>query len=47
MPDLNDFHAFNSTSLGESSGNGACLGSGTTWILAIIAVLWVIGKVFG
>lgn len=47
MPDLNDFHAFKSTSSGENSGNSGCLGGGFTWIVVIIVVLWLIGKIFG
>lgn len=50
MPDLNDFHAFTSTS-GSGSGSG---GSGSssgpgcfTWILIVLAILWIIGKFSG
>ena len=41
MPDLNDFHAFKST----SSGGGG--GSIFPWLLGGLALLWLIGKIFG
>lgn len=45
MPDLNDFHAFKSTSGGGGSGGG---GSGCfTWILVGLVILWIIGKLSG
>ena len=45
MPDLNDFHAFQSTSGGSggAGSSGGCL----TWILAGLAILWIIGKLAG
>jgi hypothetical protein len=43
MADLNDFHAFNSTSGGGGSGGGCNLGC-FTWILIGLAILWIIGK---
>ena len=47
MPDLNDFHAFKSTS-GCSSGGGSGFGGGgsgcLSWVLVCLAILWVIGK---
>ncbi len=48
MPDLDDFHAFQSTtsgsgSNGHSSGSAGCL----TWVLVVIGILWIIGKVAG
>ena len=43
MPNLGDFYAFKST----SSGGGGCLGPGVTWVLAIVAILWIIDKLFG
>ena len=43
MPDMNDFHAFKSTSTG--SGGGGCSGSILLWIMIIVGVLWLIGKV--
>ena len=46
MPDMNDFHAFKSTSGGGGSGGGC--GSGcVTWILVGLAILWIIGKLAG
>jgi len=46
MPDLNDFHAFKSTSGGGGTGGGG--GSGCfTWILVGLAILWIIGKLSG
>lgn len=45
MPDLNDFHAFQSTS-GGSGGTG-CSGGCLPWILGVLAFLWIIGKLFG
>lgn len=45
MPSLDDFHAFKSTG-GDSggSGNPGCSGGFFVWILVILAVLWIIGK---
>ena len=48
MPDLNDFHAFKSTSGGAGSGSGG--GSGLSkWIavLIITALLTLLGKCSG
>lgn len=46
MPDLNDFHAFQSTSGGSSGGGGSGSSVGClTWILAGLAMLWIIGKI--
>ena len=42
MPDLNDFYAFKSTS---SDGGGG--GSIFPWLLGVLALLWLIGKIFG
>lgn len=47
MPNLDDFHAFKNTSSGGGYGGGGCLGPGVTWVLAIVAILWIIGKLFG
>jgi len=44
MPDMNDFHGFKSTSGGSGCSGGGCSGSVFTWILIIIGVLWLIGK---
>lgn len=44
MPDMNDFHAFKSTSSGGSSSGGGCSGSVLLWIMIIVGVLWLIGK---
>ena len=46
MPDLNDFHAFKSTSSGDSGGGG-CSGNILIWILVIYAILTFIGKLSG
>lgn len=46
MPDLNDFHAFESTT-GGSSSRGGCSGTLFIWILVIIGILELIGKIFG
>lgn len=46
MPDLNDFHAFKSTS-GGNSGGGAGGPGCLTWILIAAVILWVIGKLLG
>ncbi len=43
MPDMNDFHAFKSTS-GNDSGGGGCSGNIFVWILVIYAILTIIGK---
>ena len=45
MPDMDNFHAFKSTSRG--SGGSGCSGGFFTWILVIVVVLWVIGKLSG
>lgn len=47
MPDLNDFHAFKSTSGGGSSGGGVGGPGCFTWILIGLGILWLIGKLFG
>lgn len=47
MPDMNDFHAFKSTSGGSSGGGLGCSGSAFTWILVIIGILYLIGKIIG
>lgn len=51
MPDLNDFHAFQSTSGGGGGGSGGSGGRGCgggifTWILVIAVILWIIGKLW-
>lgn len=45
MPDLNDFHAFKSTSSGGSSGGGRS-GCSTPWlaIAVIVLILILLGK---
>ncbi len=44
---LDDYHAFKSTTGGSGGGGGGC-GSGCfTWVLVGLAILWVIGKLFG
>lgn len=45
MPDMNDFHAFQSTSGGSGGGLG-CSGGCFTWILAGLVALWIAGKLF-
>lgn len=45
MPDMNDFHAFQSTS-GGSNGGAGCSGGCLTWILVGVAILWIVGKLF-
>ena len=48
MPDLNDFHAFKSTSSNSSSGNG-CGGfftSGIGWVILIV-ILVIVAKLIG
>lgn len=57
MPDLNDYHAFTSTSSGRSGGgksNGLNGGSGNegcagvlAWVFAIVSLLWIIAKLTG
>lgn len=44
MPNLNDFHAFKSTTGGRGSGGG-CSGSIFIWILIIVGILELIGKI--
>lgn len=53
MPDLDDFHAFMSTT-GKNSGgnsNGSSGGGSSSgclpWILAIITLFWIVGKLSG
>ncbi len=57
MPDLNDYHAFTSTSSGHSGGsgsNGSSSGGGNegcagtfVWVFAIVSLLWIIAKLTG
>ena len=48
MPGMDDFHTFKSTSGGSGgSGGTGCSGGLFTWILVIVAVLCVIGKLSG
>ena len=48
MPDMDDFHAFNSTSGGSGGGGGlSCGGSMFTWMLVVIGIRWLIGKIAG
>lgn len=44
MPDMNDFHAFNSTSGvgGNSSGSGKGGGFGCGWVVIVIVVIMLI-----
>ena len=44
MPDMNDFHAFNSTSGGSigNSGGGGGRGFGCGWIVVVIVVVLMI-----
>ena len=58
MPDLNDYHAFTSTSSGRTSGGGSngssgggggkegCAGT-LVWVFAIVSLLWIIAKLTG
>jgi len=52
MPDLNDFHAFMSTSSG-SNDSGSNSGSGNggegkfLYVAAIVSLIWIIVKLFG
>ena len=43
MPNLNDFHAFKSTSDGDNSGPG-CSGNVIVWVVVICSILSVIGE---
>lgn len=48
MPDMNDFHAFKSTSGGSGGGGSLGCPSGCLpWILGTLAILYLIGKIFG
>lgn len=40
MPDMNDFHAYKSTSGGSGSGDGANFGCG--WVVIVIVVIMLI-----
>lgn len=44
MPDMNDFHAFKSTSGNNTGGGGGCSGNILIWIIIICAILTFIGK---
>ncbi len=46
MPDFDDYHAFTSTSGGERA-EGWKLSGCFPWILAILCVLWLLGKLAG
>ena len=58
MPDLNDYHAFTSTSSGRTSGGGSngssgggggkegCAGT-LVWVSVIVSLLWIIAKLTG
>ena len=46
MADLNDYHAFTNTSSGSDSGSTGC-SSGFIWVLAVIGILYFIGKFCG
>ena len=43
MPDLNDYHAFQSTTGGGSGNGGGCSGGCLPCILAGIGLLWLSG----
>lgn len=48
MSGMDDFHAFKITSgISGGSGNSGCSGGLFTWILVIVPLLWVIGKLSG
>lgn len=48
MPNLNDFHAFQSTSGGGNGGGGlGCSGGCLLWIIGGLAFLAIVGKLFG
>jgi hypothetical protein len=43
---MDDYHAFISTTGGEGGGSG-CSSGCLLWILGILVVLYLIGKIFG
>lgn len=45
MPDLNDFHAFESTK-DKSNGLG-CSNSVFIWTIVLVVVIYIIGKISG
>lgn len=47
MPDLNDFHAFKSTSGGSRDGGGGLSGGCLPWLMGILAILVIIGTLTG
>lgn len=48
MPDLDDFHAYKSTSGGSSGGaSGFGCSGGFIWVFAILSFLYIIGKLAG
>lgn len=42
MPDMNDFHAFKSTSGGSGGGSGGGNGFGCGWVVIVIVVIMLI-----
>ena len=50
MPNVDDFHAFQSTTGGSSGGSGCsggCLNPTIITIVVIVAILYIVGKLFG
>ena len=47
MPDMNDYHAFKSTSGGSGGGSGGGKGFGCGWIVIVIVVLMLIFFIAG
>lgn len=44
---MDDYHAFMSTSGGDSGGGSGCSTGCLPWILGGLAILYFIGKLFG
>lgn len=42
MPDMNDFHAFKSTSGGSGGGRGSGGGFGCGWVVIVVGVIMLI-----
>ena len=44
---MDDYHAFTSTTGGSGGGGSGCSSGCLPWILGILVVLYLIGKIFG
>lgn len=44
---MDDYHAFTSTSGGGSGGGSGCSSGCLPWIIGVLVVLYLIGRIFG